>query len=176
VRRRLVVLVVLVALTGCLPGDPYPVVAVADLRPLGARITGPVEVLGTSSPIPERDIASRTLAAYRVDLPDLAPRRARIYDAPGCDEPVGEPHIVADLQQIRRVGEEAHFFVLDIPVGDRELVVDTGTIAAAISMDPTRDNYVIGKIAVVQALDREDGTPGEWLACGVFGDPGLLDP
>jgi hypothetical protein len=173
VRRQLVVLV---ALTGCLPMDPYPVVAVAHLQSLGSRIEGPVEVLGTSSPIPERDISSRTLAAYRVYLPDLEPRRARIYDAPGCDEPAEEPRIVADLQQIQRVGEEAHFFALDIPVGDREVVVDTGTIAALVSMDPTSDDYVIGKLAVVQALDREDGAPGAWLACGVFVDPGPLDP
>lgn len=155
--------------------EPYPVAAVANLAPMGAEITGPIEVLGVVRTPPNS--YQRTLAAYRVHLPDLAPRRVRIFQMTVCDMdavPVGRDgmkHLIelADLQEIRRVGDQTHFFAPGIDVAGRRVDVDVGTVQAAISTNgPDASGYVIGQIAVVQELDHADGTPGAWLACGGF--------
>jgi hypothetical protein len=178
---RIALLLSVLAFAGCVTdSEPYPVTAVANLAPMGseaaAQIEGPIEILGT----PSHDFSQRTLAAYRVHLPDAAPRRVRIYNLDVCDPnappppdtgPVPEQLVIADLQQIRRVGDEAHFFMPGVRVAGRRLDIDTQTVRAELSTTPDIElNYVIGKIAVVQALDRDDGTPGGWLACGVFAE------
>jgi hypothetical protein len=172
---RDVVLAVL-ACTGCATdSEPYPVAAVANLEPIAARITGPIEVIGVLHA--PSDSSARTLAAYRVRLPDLVPRRVRIFQMNVCDmdtAPVGPDGTrqlieVADLQEIRRVGVETHFFAPAINLQGRRVDVDVGTAQAQISTSgPDAFGYVFGLIAVVQELDHEDGTPGAWLACGRF--------
>jgi hypothetical protein len=177
----------LIACAGCLipsePSQPYAVIAVADLAGIGSDIAGPIEILGANSGSEATKFDLRTLAAYRVRLPDSSPRRARIYDVGSCDVPTvspppedgcgripcpEHPPVLADLQKVQRVGNETHFFAQNILVHGQRLDVDTETVQAAVSLVPDARSYVIGKIAVIQAADREDGSRGEWQACGVF--------
>ena len=163
------------ALGACAPeAREYPVIAEAELTAIADDITGPIEVLGANAADPDdakldmQDFALRTLAAYQVHLPDSAPRRAVIYKAESCQPTDPPPAIFADLQTIRRVGDETHFFADGIRVNGRTTAIDTQTTQAEISLNPaSRFFYVLGKIAVVQALDV-DGVPGAWLACGAF--------
>jgi hypothetical protein len=167
--------------SGCVTdSEPYPVAAVANLAAIGSEVTGPIEVLGVPSMAYER-----TLGAYHVHLPDQGPRRVMIFDIDVCDRdaalaPVGRggaPHRpLADLQEIQRVRDETHFFARGINVEGRRVDIDTVTIQVPAPI--VRDNpdnpfgSFVGKIAVVQELDHEDGSPGPWLACGVFVDTG----
>jgi len=164
----------LIACAGCMTAsEPYPVVAVAALTGGASGITGSLEILGANSGKSNAtEFDRRTLAAYRVRLPDSAPRRVRLYDARACDatEPL---ELLADLQLIRRVGDETHFFAQSVLVRGERLDVDTETAQAFVSLVPDTPSYVIGKIAVVQALDRDDGSPGAWLACGAFASVSL---
>jgi hypothetical protein len=161
--------VLALALGACAPAtEPYPVIAAAELSPIAEDITGPIEILGSNVEGDETtDFELRTLAAYHVHLPDAAPRHAVIYHAASCELPDTRPFVFADLQTIRRVGDETHFFADDILVNGRRIAVDTQTVQAEVSTNPETGLYVLGKIAVVQAPDV-DGVPGAWLACGVF--------
>ena len=152
--------------TGCASGaQPVPVAAAAPLMPIAEDITGPIELLGDNSAAPDTDdFQLRSLAAYRVRLPDSTPRRVLIYDASSCDAPMEPPRVIADLQTIRKVGNETHFFAHDILVNGHRMDIDIGTAQAEISLKPGRF-YVLGVIAVVQAM--EPSNPG-YLACGVF--------
>jgi hypothetical protein len=162
-------LVLALALGACAPAaEPYPVISAAELTAIAQDITGPIEILGSNVDGDETtDFQLRTLAAYRVHLPDAAPRHAVIYHATSCEVPDTRPFVFADLQTIRTVGNETHFFADDILVNGRRIDVDTETAQAELSTDPETGLDVLGKIAVVQAPDV-DGTPGAWLACGVF--------
>jgi hypothetical protein len=162
-------LVLALALGACAPAaEPYPVIAAAELTPIAEDITGPIEILGSNVDGDETtDFELRTLAAYHVRLPDAAPRHAVIYHATSCDVPDTRPFVFADLQTIRTVGNETHFFADDILVNGRRIDVDTETVQAELSTHPGADLDVLGKIAVVQAPDV-DGDPGAWLACGAF--------
>lgn len=152
----------LIAAAGCISSPmEYHVISTAELEPLGSAVSGPLEMIGTSK-AQELRYYERMLAAYRVTLPDTAPRRVRVYDATSCSGPRDELEVIADLQSIRRVGAEAHFVIRGI---------DTETIYAPVSLDPEDRRYVIGKIAVVQEPDGADGAPGAWLACGAFSPP-----
>ena len=158
------------ACAGCAPvASPYPVVAAAELIPLAADITGPIEILGDNSAAPDTgDFELRSLAAYHVRLPDSTPRRVLIYDARSCDAPAEPPRIIADLQTVRRVGTETHFFANNLLVNGHRVDIDIETAQAEIALKPGTFFYVLGKIAVVQAAAPEDGPPGTYLACGVF--------
>ena len=155
----------IMTVAGCVTdSEPYPVAAVANLEPLGSEITGPIEVIG-----PPSAASQRTLTAQHVRLPDGEPRRVRIFELDVCDSSAAPAIAYADLQEIRRVGDQTHFFALDLTVEGRRVDVDTRTVMAYVSTDPADpQGYVIGKIAVVQELDHDDGTPGRWLACGAF--------
>lgn len=164
-------LVLALALGACAPAaEPYPVIAAAELTAIAqdGSITGPIEILGSNVDGDETtDFQLRTLAAYHVHLPDAAPRHAVIYHATSCEVPDTRPFVFADLQTIRTVGNETHFFASGILVDGRRIDVDTETVQAELSTDPATGLDVLGKIAVVQAPDV-DGAPGAWLACGVF--------
>ena len=160
------------AVGACAPADEaYPVIAAAELTAIADDIAGPIEILGSNLPGTEPiDVEFRTLAAYRVHLPDLRPRHVVIYSASSCDTPHDQALLFADLQVIRKVGEETHFFAEDILVKGRPTEIDIGTVHVEVSLDPANPEpqfYVLGRIAVVQAPDV-DGVPGAWLACGVF--------
>jgi hypothetical protein len=157
------------ACAGCAPSaDPYPVVAAAELIPLAADITGPIEILGANSAgSASGDFELRSVAAFHVRLPDAAPRRVVIYDAGSCDAPAAPPRVIADLQTIRTVGNETHFFANNLLVKGHRVDVDIETAQAELALKPGTFFYVLGKIAVVQAAPA-DGSPGTYLACGVF--------
>ena len=85
------------------------------------------------------------------------------------------------LGTLRRVGDEAHFFVPDVRLGDRTVDIDVQTVTAEVSPHPGATN-VFDVIAVVQAPgDGSEGTVdtpvgqlpagGPWLACGAFVAP-----
>lgn len=153
----------LLAAAGCVSSPvEYHVISTAQLEPLGSAVSGPLEMIGMSKDARELLYYERTLAAYRVSLPDDAPRRVRIYDATSCSGPRDELELIVDLQSIQRFGDETHFVIREI---------DVETITAPISLDPEDRRYAIGKIAVVQEPDGEDGAPGAWLACGTFSPP-----
>jgi hypothetical protein len=161
------------ACTGCAgcapPADPYPVVATAALTALAQDITGPIQILDANSAgPPTTDFDLRSVAAFHVRLPDAAPRRVVIYDASSCDGPAPQrTRAIADLQTIRTVGNETHFFADDLLVKGHRVDVDIETAQAELSLQPGTFFYVLGKIAVVQAEEPADG-PGTYLACGVF--------
>jgi hypothetical protein len=159
---------VLLAASGCVSEvSDYPVLARAELH--GGDVTGPIEVLGTLRDGGEiSPYIDRTLAAYRVKLPDAAPRRVVIYDQAWCDPPADEPPVRADLDEIRKVGDESHFFVRDLTLHDHHYAVDIGVVYAQVSLFADADNYIVGKIVVLRGPDGEDGAPGPWLACGQF--------
>lgn len=168
--------------TGCATTpDPYSVDAVAELAPVetqvgsDAGISGPLEILGSASPVPTPDY-QRTFAAYKVHLGDGAAPWVRIYDAASCEAPTA----LVDLGVIRRVGDEAYFFAPQVDVDGRPVDIDTGTMTAAVTLDPARSyHYAVGKLAVVQRPgDGSAPTPGAsgpdvspggaWLSCGVI--------
>lgn len=163
--------------------DRPPVAALAELRAPDASITGRFELLGGA------DVASasaRTMSAYHVRLPDDAPRRARLFYGASLDGSLAytcaseaPPLFFADLQTIRRVGGETHFVLAQVPVGDRAVDVDVGTLPVAVNLDQRSSQSVIGKLVVISGPDRDDGQPGARLACGSFvvADPGATsDP
>jgi len=154
--------------------NDYPVVAVAELQSPDSTITGRLELLGGIAD----DVTARTLAAYRVRLPDAAPRRVRLYynvDNLGthtCDSNPEELQLISDLQTIQRAGDETHFVIANVRVGDHVSDIDVETLPVNLSLDSKLDarseTYVIGKIVVVSGLDRDDERPGDRLACGSF--------
>jgi hypothetical protein len=164
-------LLAVLACAGCaMPAEPFPVVAAAELMPLAEDITGPIEILGANSADAQTgDFALRSLAAYHVRLPDAASRRVVIYDAGSCDVPAPpRTRVIADLQTIREVGNETHFFAHDVLVQGRRVDIDIEVAQADISLQPDSFAYVLGKIVVVQAMEPAQKPPGTYLACGVF--------
>lgn len=170
-----------VIVAGCAASaEPYRVDAVADLvalRPEGAGIAGPLEMLGPGAPA---GATFRTIAAYRVQLPAGAAPWIRLYATLSCDGPDDRSRVFDDLGLIRRVGDETHFFARDVQVGGRTIDVDIQTVATLASPEPATFGNVFDLIAVAQAPD--DGSavdpstgqpvpPGLWLACGAFVRP-----
>lgn len=172
--------------TGCVTTpDPYSVDAAAELAPLEtqdgseAGITGPIEILGSASPVPTPEY-ERAFAAYKVQLDQGAAPWVRIYDAASCEAPGDAPAALIDLGVIRRVGDEAHFFAPQVDVEGRLVDIDTGMVTAAVSLDPARSyHYAVGKLVVVQrpgdgsaplpGASGPDISPGgAWLSCGVI--------
>ncbi len=165
--------------------DPYSVDAAAELAPVetqiggDAGITGPLEILGSASPVPTPDY-QRTIAAYKVHLGKGAAPWVRIYDAASCEAPGDAPKAIADLGVIRRVGDEVHFFAPHVEVDGRPVDIDTGTVTADVTLNPAWSHgYAVGKLAVVQwPGDSSVPSPGgsgsdippggEWLSCGVI--------
>ncbi|HEX8108234.1 MAG TPA: hypothetical protein VF516_10930 [Kofleriaceae bacterium] len=160
--------------------DPYAVGAIAPLQPVGtpagaeAGIDGPIEVLG--SPAYGRSF-QQTFAAYKVHVPEGAAPWVRVYRTPSCTPVPESPALFDDLGAIRRVGGETHFFAPGVQVAGRIVDIDTRTVTAPGSLDPTYTyGYLIGMIAVVQAPGDPaagggpDDPPagGPWLACGAF--------
>lgn len=159
------------ACAGCAPpAEPFPVVAAAELAPLAEDITGPIEILGANSAgSTASDLALHSVAAYRVRLPDAAPRRVVIYDAGSCATPAPpRTRVVADLQTIRTVGHETHFFANHLLVQGRRVDLDVGTAQVELSVEPDGLFSVLGKIVVVQDMEPAQKPPGTYLACGVF--------
>jgi hypothetical protein len=157
--------------TGCAPpAEPFPVIAVAELLPLAEDITGPIEILGANSAgSTASDFALHSVAAYRVRLPDAAPRRVVIYDTGSCATPAPpRTRVVADLQTIRTVGNETHFFADSLLVKGRRMDLDIGTAQAELSLEPDGFFSILGKIVVLQDMEPAQKPPGTYLACGVF--------
>jgi hypothetical protein len=108
-------------------------------------IQGPIEVLGTGKPSGVPDSGPRTLAAYRVQLPDgLAPRLVLMNAPSSCSnlDPVLRPGgggAVQELGVLRRVGDETHFF---LPLGDGSYV-DTETTTAFASHNGRSTQLVV---------------------------------
>jgi hypothetical protein len=136
----------MLAAAGCVAGaadapEGYPVDAVAELAPLAdesPRVAGPIEILGTGVTGSAADPGIRTVAAYRVQLPDDTAAYIAMISAASCvdrepltapDDPVAEQL----LGTIRRVGDETHFFVDGVQIGDRAVDVDTETASAYLS-------------------------------------------
>ena len=169
--------------------EPYPIVAVAELAPSPAaggaadgEITGAIDVLGTGLPPGiggDLDFV-RTVAAYRVRLPDGAAPWVRLYTAPSCEVAEDEALPEQDLGAIRRVGDEPHFVTRDVRFGGRPVELDTGTAVAYVSLAPAPVQYLFDMIVVVLAPSDDGRTVvlnttrqtvpagGPWLACGVF--------
>ncbi|HEX3760487.1 MAG TPA: hypothetical protein VHW23_17345 [Kofleriaceae bacterium] len=159
------------ACAGCaMPAEPFPVVAEAQLMPRAEDITGPIQILDANSAYAQvDDFALHTLTAYQVRLPDTAPRRVVIYDAGSCDDPPSRrTRAIADLQMIRKVGNETHFFAHDILVEGHRVDIDIKTAQAEFSLDADPFFGVLGKIVVVLAADSPDMPPSTYLACGAF--------
>jgi hypothetical protein len=55
-------------------------------------------------------------------------------------------------------------------VKGRRIDIDTGTIQGYIDSGNDGSGNGSGAIAVVQELDHDDGTQGDWLACAPFVD------
>jgi hypothetical protein len=162
-----------VGCAGCaMPAVPFTVVAAAELMPVAEDITGPIEILDANSAgATVDDFALHTLVAYHVRLPDAAPRRVVIYDTDSCDvPPPPETLVIADLQTIRTVGNETHFFADDVLVQGRRVDIDIEVAQANLALQPDAGIFdVLGKIVVVQtAKPTTTGPPGTYLACGVF--------
>jgi hypothetical protein len=159
------------ACAGCAPpAEPFPVVAAAELMPLAEDITGPIEILGANSAgSTATDFALHSVAAYHVRLPDAAPRRVVIYDAGSCAIPAPpRTRVVADLQTIRTVGNETHFFADGLLVKGQRMDLDIETAQVELSLEPDGFFTVLGKIVVVQEMKPAQKPPGTYLACGVF--------
>lgn len=159
------------ACAGCtMPAESFPTVAEAQLMPRAEDITGPIEILDANSAFAQvNDFAVHTLTAYQVRLPDTAPRRVVIYDTGSCDEPLPRPtQVIADVQTIRKVDNETHFFAHDILVEGRRVDLDIGAAQAEFSISTEAYLGILGKIVVVLAADSPDMPPGPYLACGVF--------
>ena len=128
---------------GCITGaqDAYPVDAVAQLAPMSPdvpRIEGPIELLGTGMPSDVAASLARTVAAYRVQLPDDLSPWVGLVSAASCTdrEPLAapdDPLAFQDLGLIRRVGEETHFFARYFRTGEPTIEVDTETAIAYAS-------------------------------------------
>jgi hypothetical protein len=163
------------ACVGCMTdSEPYPTFAVADLAPIDAQsgpdIHGPLEVIG--GPTQER----RTVAAYHVHLPDATPRCIRILPLSGCDVPARPDDMYTECLEIRRVGDETHFFVRDLLVDGRRIAIDIGTASAGFPVYPDFPGFpeppegrgaYDDPVAIVEAIDP-DGGLGERLACARF--------
>jgi hypothetical protein len=176
-------LLVLVAGCGITP-EPYEMIAAANLSGT-AGIDGPLELLATGAAAPATG-GAHTLAAYRIHLPDLAPRRVRLFRPASCDTPHADVTLTHDLGTIRRVGNETHFFA-PASIAGRIIDVDIMTATAFVTLDDpeAREFYALGMIAVVQdVVDDEPAPdpgqpgsgptgsgPGPWLACGAFQIP-----
>lgn len=159
------------ACAGCtMPAEPFPAVAEAQLMPRAEDITGPIEILDANSAFAQvDDFAVHTLTAYQVRLPDTAPRRVVIYDTGSCEEPLSQrTQVITDLQMIRKVGNETHFFAHGILVEGHRVDIDTGVAQAEFSIDTEAYLGILGKIVVVLAADSPDMPPDPYLACGVF--------
>ena len=159
------------ACAGCtMPAEPFPAVAEAQLMPHAEDITGPIEVLDANSAYAQiDDFAVHAVTAYQVRLPDAAPRRVLIYDTGSCDEPLPQRiQVIADLQMIRKVGNETHFFAHDLLVEGRRVDLDIGAAQAEFAISTDAYLGILGKIIVVLAADSPDLPPGPYLACGVF--------
>jgi hypothetical protein len=154
-----------VAALGCASdaAGEYPVDAVARLAPTRKDlpyVEGPIEVLGTGKPSNVQDGGPRTLAAYRVQLPDGLAPRVRL-GAASCWDP--SPLLVPgnlgvqELGVIQRVGDETHFFV-PVRDGSGTVYVDTETTTGVTSRGGRNPQIVIAVSA--------DGF--RVLACGVL--------
>jgi hypothetical protein len=153
---------------GCITGsqEAYPVDAVAQLAPMSPDvppIEGPIELLGTGMPSDVAAPLARTVAAYHVQLPDdLAPWLALVSAASCTDrEPLtapDDPVAFQDLGLIRRVGEETHFFVRSVRMGDRTIDVDTETAIAYASPRARFPRIVIAQMPFDPRV----------IACGVL--------
>jgi len=169
------------ACAGCsVSPEPYEVVATAELSPGTANIAGTLEVLGTGEARPS-DLVYHSVAAYHVRLPDDTPRRIRMYTPASCDTPHTDARATWNLGQIRRVGDETHFFSSGVEIGDRLVDVDVITRAVFISLNPAAsDFYPPNLVAVVEDLVPGDDDitgptaeppgppPRDWLACGLI--------
>lgn len=127
---------------GCITGSPgpYPVEAVAQLEPrsVDCPIAGPIEVLGTGMPRDVADPGVRTFAAYHVQLPENFTPWVLLANTASCADlesptPPDPPISSEVLGEIRRVGEETHFFTDAGPVGGSFILVDTETVTAVVS-------------------------------------------
>jgi hypothetical protein len=171
--------VVTLACAGCsVSPEPYEVIATVDLSAGTANIAGTLEMLGTGEARPD-PINYHTFAAFHVRLPDDTPRRIRLYTPPSCDTPHSDARVTWNLGEIRRVGDETHFFSSGVEIGDRLVNVDVVTRAAFIVLEPeAADFYPPNLVAVVEDLVPDDATgpiadppgtpPHDWLACGRF--------
>ena len=174
----------LVVLAGCgITPEPYEVIAAANLSgPAG--IDGPLELLAPGTAIPQTD-GRHMLAAYRIHLPDLAPRRIRLFRPASCDTLHEDVTLTHDLGTIRRVENETHFFA-PASIAGRIVDVDIMTAIAFVTLNPeAREFYALGMIAVVQDVGDDEPAPdpgppgsgptgsgpGPWLACGAFEIP-----
>jgi hypothetical protein len=172
-------LFVAIVCAGCeVTPQPYEVIAVANLGPGTQNIEGPLELLGTGE-VKSGFFSYHMMVAYRVRLPDQTPRRLRLFAPASCDTPHDQATVVWNLGEIRRVGDETHFFMRDIAISDRVVDIDVITQSAAIDLDPEfRPYYALDLIAVVQDLDDDHTVPGPtfsavpgpgpWLACAPF--------
>jgi hypothetical protein len=144
----------------------YPVDGVADLAPLAddvPRIEGPVEFLANGMPDSLSETGSRTVAAYRVQIPAGVTAFVSLVSAASCTdrEPLtsdDDPVPFQSLGLLRRVGDEAHFFAPFVRVGDRYIEVDTQTSIVYLSR-----NAPLPRIVLAVAYD--DFRP---LACGIL--------
>jgi hypothetical protein len=180
VRRACAILTL--ASAGCsVSPTPYEVIAASELAPGTANdIAGTLEILGTGD-ASSAPLGYHTFVAFRVRLPDDTPRRIRLYTPASCDTPHPDAKMVWNLGEIRRVGDETHFFSSGVEIGDRLVNVDVVTRAAFIGLNAdAKDYYPPNLVAVVEDLvagddnatgpisDPPDTPPHDWLACGRF--------
>jgi hypothetical protein len=172
-----------IACAGCeITPRPYEVFVSAHLMPGTLDIEGPLEIAGTGEARPA-PLSTHLVAAYHVRLPDDTPRRLRLFAPGSCDTPHDDVVPLWNLGQIRRVGDETHFFATGISIGNRTLDIDVVTRFVFVHLDPDMPYGALDMMAVVQDLANDDDDqygpgsglsggrgsgPGDWLACGVF--------
>lgn len=183
--------VLAIACAGCgTSRPPYEVIAVANIQPGTETIAGPLEVLGIGEPGPDSG-GYHMLVVDHLRLPSDRPRRIRLYTTfvlgspytpASCDTPHADTRPIWNLGEIRRVGDETHFFVDEVEIGDRVLSVDVRTQFAFINLEAEGDSqfYPTVVLAVVEELvpgapngtgfvfDPQGSGPRDWLACGAF--------
>lgn len=171
------------ACAGCgVTPEPYEVLAAANLAPGTLDIAGPLQILGRGQA--SGFVLYYAIAAYHVRLPDDTPRRIRLLSPAACDAPPEQTALIWELGEIRRVGDETHFFARGIPDGHRPVAVDIETTAAYVDLSSQGTFGASSLMAVVQDLPP-DGEPwqegpvagppgsatGDRLACGLFTVP-----
>ena len=176
-----------IACAGCATSQPpYEVIAVANIQPGTETIAGPLELLGLGEPGLD-PYGDHMLAVDHLRLPSDRPRGIRLYTTfvlgspftpASCDTPRADVRAVWNLGEIRRVGDETHFFVDGVEIGDRVLSVDVRTQFAFLNLAPDSQLYAPVVLAVVEELvpgaptgilfDPPGSGPRDWLACGAF--------
>lgn len=130
-----------------------------------AGITGALDLLA-------RNVRTEEAYGYELDprgihLPDAGYHRVRVYQH-GCHRELPFDYVYADLEELRMVGDEAHFFSRAFVVDGKPTPVDIVTAYASLTIDPyayDAEVFPFGESIIIHAPDLADGSPGAREAC-----------